>query len=325
MRKILLSLLILLGILQGLACAEESSITINVYDTCNISGPDVLLGDIADIFGYDNSRIEQLRNLKVANAAAPGEDLVLTSELLGIRLSSAGVDFSGIAWNIPPTIKIKTESQLISGDSLVQIAKNFVYGQIDLSSSERIYTVEASNLPRNCFLPLGDVQYKVDLPYGVRYSAPTNVVVNIYINGAFYTKSMLRLQVTMQEPVVMATRSIAKGEMLTAGDLHLVTVDTSRLPAGYLTNTNDAVGLVARRNINIGVPITKSLLDKEILIKRSDMINLLSKVNGVEIVVPGMAMQNGRVGDRIRVKNTLSNKIVMGRVIDEKTVQVGTH
>ena len=75
----------------------------------------------------------------------------------------------------------------------------------------------------------------------------------------------------------------------------------------------------------MGVPITKSLLDKEILIKRSDMINLLSKVNGVEIVVPGMAMQNGREGDKIRVKNTLSNKIVMGRVIDEKTVQVGTH
>lgn len=325
MRKVLLSLLILLGTLSGLTYAEEASVTVNVYDACNVNGPDVLLGEIADVFGYDNSRIEQLRNLKVANAAAPGEDLVLTSELLGIRLSSAGVDFSGITWNIPPTIKIQTKSQMISGETLVEVAKKFVYGQIDLSSPDRIYTIESSNAPRNCFLPLGNVRYKVDLPYGIRYNAPTNVIINIYVNDVLYTKTTFRLQVTMQEPVVMAVRSIAKGEIITAGDVHLSTVDTSRLPAGYLTNTNDAMGLVARRNINMGVPITKSLLDKEVLIKRSDVINLLSKVNGVEIVVPGMAMQNGRVGDKIRVKNTLSNKVVMGRVIDDKTVQVETH
>ena len=324
MKRILLSLLILLGMMQSLACAEENFITISVYDACNINGPDVLLGEIAQISGADNGRIEELRKVKVANAATPGNELVLTSELFGIRISAANVDLSGIAWNIPPNITVRTNSQTIAGAALVEVAKDFVFGQLDLSKASRTFAVEAASTPKDCVVPLGNIRYKVELSYGVRYNAPTNVNVLIYLDDALYTKAMFRMDVTMQEPVVMTTRSMMKNELITAGDVHLVTVDTSRLPAGYLTDLNAAIGLVVKRNINMGVPLAKSLLAREIIIKRSDIIDIVSKVNGVEIIVQGIAMQNGREGDKIRVKNTLSNRIVAGKVLDEKTVQVGT-
>ncbi|MDF2635242.1 MAG: flagella basal body P-ring formation protein FlgA, partial [Pelosinus sp.] len=71
--------------------------------------------------------------------------------------------------------------------------------------------------------------------------------------------------------------------------------------------------------------ITDSMVNKPVLIKRGSMVILIALVGSMEVTASGQAMQDGYEGQLIRVKNVNSNKIVLGKVIEENKVQVLTH
>lgn len=295
-----------------------------VHAESEVDGPDVLLGDVADIVAEDSSIAAQLRTVKIANAAAPGDDLILTPQLVSVRLAGANLKYWDFAWEFPEKVRVITRSQTASGENLVALVTQYIEARLDRSNPKRSYQILAQRVPRDCLLPMGKVRYEVELPYGIRYNAPTNAGVHVYVNEVFYLKIPMRMQVAMVEPVVVAVRSLAKGEVILPDDVHLQELETSRLAAGYLTSLDDAIGMVARRKIPMGTPLANSLLDKEILIQRSDVVNIVVDVNGVEISVEGQALQDGREGQAIRVKNSVSGRILTGKVVDETTVRVTT-
>jgi flagella basal body P-ring formation protein FlgA len=67
------------------------------------------------------------------------------------------------------------------------------------------------------------------------------------------------------------------------------------------------------------------MVNKPVLIKRGSMVILIALVGSMEVTASGQAMQDGYEGQLIRVKNVNSNKIVLGKVIEENKVQVLTH
>lgn len=295
---------------------------IHVHAQSEVDGPDVLLGDMAEIETEDAGLAAKLRGVKIANAAAPGDDLILTPQLVSVRLAGANLNYWDFVWDFPDRVRIATRAQTIGGEQFVSMAANYIEERLDQSNLKRKYQVSAEKVPKDCLLPVGALRYEIELPYGIRYNAPTNVVVRVYVNEVFYMRVPLRMQVAVIEPVVVSSRSLAKGELISAGDVYLQEMETSRLAAGYLTSLDEVVGMVVRRKIPMGTPLTKSLLDNKILIQRSDTVNIVVNVGGVEISAEGQALQDGREGQTIRVKNLVSGRILTGRVIDETTVRV---
>ncbi len=55
---------------------------------------------------------------------------------------------------------------------------------------------------------------------------------------------------------------------------------------------------------------------------RGDAVLLVAAGPGVCVTAPAAALEDGRLGQRIRVKNTISGAIVTGRVMDPNTVHV---
>ena len=51
-------------------------------------------------------------------------------------------------------------------------------------------------------------------------------------------------------------------------------------------------------------------------------VTIRSNINGVQVVVDGIARDNGRIGQIIKVKNQSSGRIVGARVLDENTVLI---
>jgi flagella basal body P-ring formation protein FlgA len=52
------------------------------------------------------------------------------------------------------------------------------------------------------------------------------------------------------------------------------------------------------------------------------MIHITAKVGDANVQTQGIALQDGKDGQVIRVRNTVTKKIVSGTVIDADTVQV---
>ena len=51
-------------------------------------------------------------------------------------------------------------------------------------------------------------------------------------------------------------------------------------------------------------------------------VTIRSNINGVQVAVDGIARDNGRIGQIIKVKNQSSARIVGARVLDENTVLI---
>lgn len=326
MRKMIL---IFLGVLAWsfhmTAYAAAIPAWIAVKEDVSVAGPEILLGDIAEIQCEDKARAARLSSFKVGNAAAPGGKIVLSPGLLRMRLASSGLDYEGIAMNIPEIVTVQTSAQKISGEYFVSKAVEYIDAQMKLEPKARRYTVETVVLPNDFIAPVGEIDCRVKLPNGIQYDVPTNVVIWLYVDGKLHKKVQFRVRLHIYEQVVVTSRSMAAKEVVSRADLHLEDMDTSKLAPGYLIDINRAVGLVMKRVANKGVVVTAVMLDKPVLIQRMAMVNLISKFGGIKVKVEGQALQDGREGDLIRVRNISSNKAVTGRVIDESTVEVMTH
>lgn len=62
--------------------------------------------------------------------------------------------------------------------------------------------------------------------------------------------------------------------------------------------------------------------DNPVLIKPRDVVTLTARVGGVRLVTRGEALQEGRAGDRVRVRNIDSKREVVGRVVERGVVEV---
>ena len=58
------------------------------------------------------------------------------------------------------------------------------------------------------------------------------------------------------------------------------------------------------------------------ILKAGAPVTIVSRVNGVEVKMDGVALEAGHAGDIIKVKNTASRKVLRGRIVDEVTVEI---
>lgn len=308
----------------SLSLVNASPIEITTYDKVEVSGPDILLGDIAKISGEDSKRIYELQCLKIGNAANPGSSVVLTSELFGMRLMAAGGDYTDVTWNVGEPITIITKSQTVSSDMLSGLAKSYINERLGSEINGKEYHIDGIDLPNAVIAPAGNLTFEVTLPYGIKYNVPTNAIVNIYVDDRLYNKSTVRFKVRTYEQVAVLSQALSAKHILTKEDLHFEKLDTSKMNPGYITDITKVLGMETRRGLQNGTPLNIYMLEKPIIIKQMAMINIMSNVNGIVVKTSGQALQDGREGNSIRVKNISSNKVVVGKVIDSSTVEVST-
>jgi flagella basal body P-ring formation protein FlgA len=121
---------------------------------------------------------------------------------------------------------------------------------------------------------------------------------------------------------VVATTNLAPGTKLTAADLTLSRLDILATNGAYLTDPRQAEGMILRANVRAGAPILMPLLDRPLLVHRGDTVVLTLRDSAITIRTSEIAMEDGRVGDRILVENPDSKKTVRAAVVDSGAVEM---
>jgi flagella basal body P-ring formation protein FlgA len=310
-------LLCVAGILFTGSSAKAQGLTITVAGESSVTGRYFTLGDIATISGDDNQRIDNLRQIRLGHTPAPGQSLVFTGELLGVRLSASRSDFTGISWQVPPQFRITARSQLITGQRLASQAEHFLKER--LVGSDVVITSVVQ--PHDVLVPPGETGVVVELPYGVKYNAPTNVSVGVMVDGQLYNTTNLRFDIKKYEQVAVVSRSLAARELIDSASITFERRDIGRMPPGYFTDVNKILGLSVKRQLVPGTAITDSMLEKPVIINRGKTVRIVAQIGDIEVSVPGIAMQHGSQGQLIRVQNANSKKMITGRVVDETTIR----
>lgn len=126
---------------------------------------------------------------------------------------------------------------------------------------------------------------------------------------------------TVQVPVL--TRALARGETAGRDD-----VEIDRLPKRRVGNQRPAdvdriVGMVARRPLRAGQPLSPNDFTRPILVTRGDAVTLVFEAPGLTVTGRGQALESGALGDVVGVLNPQSKRTVHATVAGPGRAVVG--
>ena len=214
------------------------------------------------------------------------------------------------------------EARMLEASEVANVAVGEVYRQADVQPGDDRVQVRVISLPERLEVPEGEVKLQVDLLYGLRYNAPTVARVVAMQDAQKVAQAILRLDVRRYQEVVVASRMLPGKTLLQPGDLKKLRLETGRLPDGFLVDPVKAIGMQLQRPLRSGDILMESMLLQPIIMRRGAAVTLQVRQGEMLVSVAGEALQDGSVGQWIRVKNLLSKRIVTAKVIDEATVEV---
>ncbi len=121
---------------------------------------------------------------------------------------------------------------------------------------------------------------------------------------------------------VRAAHALIAGTVLTAADLSVEQHDVSELPTGYLDDPSIAVGMTASRAIAGGTLLTNQQLLGAKAIQRGQSVTLIAGAGAISVRMPGRALGDAFVNQRVKVENISSGKIVEGIARSEQVVEI---
>jgi flagella basal body P-ring formation protein FlgA len=107
-------------------------------------------------------------------------------------------------------------------------------------------------------------------------------------------------------PVAVAIRPIARGSVITAADFELQNVGlalnagTRRAP---ITSIEQLVGMEARQPIQAGEVVLNDKVRAPLLVKRGDLVTVLSHGGGIRVRTTARARQDGAKGELVQVES----------------------
>ncbi|HEY9052435.1 MAG TPA: flagellar basal body P-ring formation chaperone FlgA [Gammaproteobacteria bacterium] len=122
--------------------------------------------------------------------------------------------------------------------------------------------------------------------------------------------------------VYQTTGALPKGHILRQQDINTIKANLARLNYGYFTDKNALIGKQTSRRISQTKILTPNLVKDPLLVKRGENVDLIAESGHYAIRMSGQAMMNGSRGDRIRVKNLSSQRIIEGVVTERGEVTV---
>ena len=115
--------------------------------------------------------------------------------------------------------------------------------------------------------------------------------------------------------VLVAAVPLQRGMRLTAAHVRLADVDTVGMPVNVLEYVSQVMHAEVVRDVRPGTPLRSQDIRSTVLVKRGQMVLMsIGQTSGFRISARVEAMQDGRYGEQIKLKNRESGRLLSGMV-----------
>ncbi len=124
------------------------------------------------------------------------------------------------------------------------------------------------------------------------------------------------------EMVVVPKRTIKKGEMIRSEDLQIKKIELGAEAEEYALSIDQLLGHIAKRRLDKNHPVRKRQLSRPTVVKRGEPVVVQRRIGGMKLTMKGEAVQDGTIGQYVKIINPSSKRILTGKVIDHGVVEV---
>ena len=126
--------------------------------------------------------------------------------------------------------------------------------------------------------------------------------------------------VDLHLPVVVATQVIPRGELITPAVLEINFKPAAQIRNHALTKIKQAAGKQARTTLRGGQVVNASHIAVPEAVARGDRVQIQSLAGRVRISTAGVALESGKVGEQIAVRNESSKRTIHPWILAPGTV-----
>lgn len=132
----------------------------------------------------------------------------------------------------------------------------------------------------------------------------------------------VRGEIKVYDNVVVSARPLAHRELIAPADVRLDWREISAAAPRPFTKIEDVVGKQVSRPTHVNEVLTTAQAGSPQVVRHGGAIVLVYETAQLRVETAGEALQAGKIGDTIRVKNPASGKLLQGVVVDGRTVRV---
>ena len=315
----ILAVFLLISVVS-MADTEQTVPALRIYlpREITIEGDVPNLGQVAIIRGEERLTAKA-GEVTLGRISVPGQKIIIDRSIVLSRLACSGIDVSAVTLTGAEKIMVSRQYQIIKGDEFVEKASAFLkmnppdasicqWNPIRIPKDFILPGITKDPQLSPCFIKSGIVnQAKVRIAV---FSNNKEIAARQVTFGLKYNCRKLVTQVDIPGGAVITPKN----------------VKIEKTVSNYPEPANWAVpyGFVAKRLLPAKTVIRRGMVGPvkpKLLLKRNQ--NVIIKVDrlGLVITAIGKAMQDGRVGEYIKVRNVDSNRIILARVNEDQSVE----
>jgi flagella basal body P-ring formation protein FlgA len=127
------------------------------------------------------------------------------------------------------------------------------------------------------------------------------------------------VKATETQAVVIISRAVSPGTLLTNDNLNVINMNKKRLRSSTFSDIEDVVGARIKRRVSAGRPVDPKNL---CYVCKGDRVTISAGTTNMMVKTSGIALEDGRMGQTIQVKNRRSDKKIYARVASTGQVEI---
>lgn len=300
------------------AAGADGTLRIYLPQEVQLNDEQVTLGCVGILLG-DAALTEQAAAISLGSFSTDGQTLRADRRTILSRLASEGIDAGQVQIHGAETVQIRRHEMTVSAERIIDSARRHLDKTLGGGA-----VISVSRRPQDQVLSTaGGAAELMVAGHSRQGGGVMRVRVAILQDGEEVAGEDVFFTVSYEVRRVMAGEDLPPGTELTSENIRVQTVQSDQPePADWRV----PYGMVTRRRIAEGTLVADALLEPKqspVMIRRRDNVEVRFD-NGVLFVsTHGEAMDEGRVGDTIRVRRGQrpDQRIIMGRVQADGTVK----
>ncbi|MCP4744591.1 MAG: flagellar basal body P-ring formation protein FlgA [Desulfobacteraceae bacterium] len=312
------SIVVFLLFLVGLAWAKP--IQIRLLRKAVISSENVTLGRIADLECQDQELKRKLKLLKITRVRVPGQSLYVHANQVSSALSKIDLKKSDYNLIAKAPVKVTRKYATVTSDMISKAVRKFIARKAPWKSSQlKVASVHCTKIVR---VPKGKVSFKLTAPKKTDWLGAVAFNVLIKVDGKTVRKLSATATIQVWSNVVFSAKPLGKDQPLKSSDVIIKKANLAAVPTGAVLKKKDVIGKRPRRAVAANSILRMNQFKKRHLIHKGDVVQVIAESGLLRIATQAKARENGEDGERIRIENLSSKKIVYATVMDAHTVKV---
>ncbi len=313
------SLLLTGALLFSGAGASEEGIVLNLHSQAVVSGTNYTLGEVASVMTGSNTRPE-LEKIPLGLSPRLGYSETVTRAQIVKFIESHYPELRGrIAWRGSRAVAVRGRGMRYDKQNLIAAAHDFLYAHL-APGFERLELTPVGKLD-DLYYPAGALVVVQRVNAAGRLKRIC-VWLDASVDGAHYRTIPVWFGVRAYKTVWVAKTDLAARQRLTPQDVVAEQRDIAGIPGAILAGFEPVQSVWVKRPAMAGSVLLAENVEEIPPVRRAQAVRVKVISGKVELETRGVALQDGKIGQRVQIARQDNAETFFARVQGEGTVLI---